>query len=70
MWSDVVRRQIQDLELIASWASQVNMGGVRDHIRGAVWILKQELESDRCPEEATGKQIGKDRCDERHYPMQ
>ena len=52
MWSDDVRKKISDLELIASWASQVNLGTVRDSIRKATSELRRELESPRCMEES------------------
>lgn len=41
MWSDVLQSKIHDLELIASWASQVALGSVRDHCRMAIYDLKQ-----------------------------
>jgi hypothetical protein len=44
MWSDEVRKKISDLELIASWASQVNLGRVRDAIRNATAELRRELD--------------------------
>lgn len=43
-WSDVVRRQMHDLNLIASWASQVQLGRVRDLCREAVAELQYELD--------------------------
>ena len=43
-WNDTLREKIIDLELIASWASQVNLGRVRDAIRHATYELRQELE--------------------------
>jgi len=43
-WLNTLHRQIQDLTLIASWASQTNLGRVRDHIRHAIYELQSEIE--------------------------
>ena len=43
-WSDIVRSQMHQLNLIASWASQVQMGRVRDLCRKASAELNHELE--------------------------
>lgn len=51
-WEDTLREKISDLELIASWASIVNLGRVRDHIRHATADLKKELEHRESMEEA------------------
>lgn len=50
-WRNTILSQIQDLEMIASWASITNFGRVRDLCRLAQAELKRELESDRCRED-------------------
>ena len=44
MWSSTIRSQMNQLDLIASWASQVQLGRVRDLCRQASAELKHELE--------------------------
>lgn len=39
-WDDTLNEQISKLELIASWASIVNYGNCRDHVRMAIADLK------------------------------
>lgn len=41
-WKQVVESEINKLELIASWASQVNLGRVRDYCRLAQAELRIE----------------------------
>lgn len=43
-WQQVCQNQISSLELMASWASQVQLGMVRDSIRQTIYYLKQEIE--------------------------
>jgi len=64
MWSDTVREKISDLELIASWASQVNLGLVRDAIRNATYELKKELERPGLEEEMLRVGLGSMPLDE------
>ena len=54
-WEDTIREKISELELIASWASIVNLGSVRDHIRHATYELRKELEHRESMEEAMAK---------------
>lgn len=42
-WTTELQKQIAYLELIASWASQVGYGRVRDHIRMATYELRQQI---------------------------
>lgn len=42
-WTDTLRGKVHELELIASWASQVNLGRVRDHIRMATAEIQDEV---------------------------
>jgi hypothetical protein len=42
-WIDVLKGKIADLELIASWASCVGLGKVRDYCRLAEHQLKEEI---------------------------
>ena len=46
-WEQTLTRKMQDLEFIASWASQVQLGRVRDHIREATAEIRREIERDR-----------------------
>lgn len=39
-WIAVLEQKISQLELIASWASQVGYGNVRDDCRKAIYDLK------------------------------
>lgn len=43
-WVEVLESKINDLELIASWASMVQYWAVRDNIREATALLKGEIE--------------------------
>lgn len=43
-WIQTLERKQQDLEHIASWASMVNLGDVRDHCRKATAVLRREIE--------------------------
>ncbi len=43
-WEDTVRGKMNELESIASWASIVGFGQVRDHCRLAKGELLRELE--------------------------
>jgi len=43
-WDDTLNEQIGKLELIASWASIVDYGRCRDHIRLAIADLKAHQE--------------------------
>lgn len=42
-WTNTVIQKIAELELIASWASQTNLGRARDFCRQAQAELKYEL---------------------------
>lgn len=42
-WKQTVSDKISELEMIASWASQTNLGRVRDYCRMATAELKHEL---------------------------
>jgi len=42
-WIRVVEQKINELELIASWASQVGYGNVRDDCRKAIYDLKYRI---------------------------
>lgn len=43
-WCKVLNDQINQLELIASWASQVQEGACRDHCREAIADLRRSIE--------------------------
>ena len=40
MWPDVLKEKAMELECIASWASLVKLGTVRDHCRRAIAELR------------------------------
>ena len=42
-WIKVLREKQAELELIASWASQVDLRLVRDYCRSAAFELKKEI---------------------------
>jgi len=42
-WAAIIQEKMRELELIASWASMVHLGSVRDNCRIAVSELKHEL---------------------------
>lgn len=65
-WSDIVQSRMHELNLIASWASQVRMGRVRDLCREAAAELKYELERVRSMEsdhKAAIEEYGKWTCE-------
>ena len=43
-WEQTLQEKITDLEMLASWASIVGYGTVRDNIRTAIYQLEQQLE--------------------------
>lgn len=43
-WEDTVREKMQELEMIATWASPTNQGSCRDHCREAIADLRKHLE--------------------------
>lgn len=42
-WISTLTKKIYELELIASWASQVGYGTVRDHCRVAAYDILQSI---------------------------
>ncbi len=42
-WIRILEQKQTELELIASWASQVNLGKVRDYCREAKFELVEEI---------------------------
>lgn len=44
MWSSTIRSQMRELNQVASWASSVQLGRVRDLCRQASAELQHELE--------------------------
>lgn len=53
-WSKTLQQKINELELIASWASQVGYGNVRDDCRKAIYELKYKIGGYR---EANGEKV-------------
>lgn len=45
-WDNTLNEKINELELIATWASIVNYGNCRDHVRMAISDLKR-IKEDR-----------------------
>jgi hypothetical protein len=43
-WRAILLDKIGELELIASWASQVGYGAVRDHCRMAIAELREKID--------------------------
>lgn len=43
-WIDTLSQKKSELELIASWASIVNLGTVRDACRTAIYEIKLEID--------------------------
>lgn len=43
-WRAVLLDQINELERVASWASQVGYGAVRDHCRMAIAALREKID--------------------------
>ena len=57
MWDDVLHEKASDLDLIASWASQVGMGDVRDLCRQAAHRLRQEAQRRSAFPEPDGRRL-------------
>jgi hypothetical protein len=52
-WLDVLREKASELSLIASWASQVGLGRVRDYCRNAECEVRDEIKRQEAMERSS-----------------